>query len=109
MDIAKTTILGNSGLGVFALSTEKYAVVPFGIKEKTEQILIETLNVKVIKTTISNSVLVGTMGVGNSDTLFTPSNIGEKEFNILKDSLGEDTEIIELNRFIQIFKAFKYG
>jgi len=97
LDIAKTTILGNSGLGVFALSTEKYAIVPFGVKEKTEETLVETLKVKVIQTTISNSVLVGTMAVGNSNTVFVPSNVGEKEFNTLKDSLGDNVEIIELN------------
>ena len=97
MDIAKTTILGNSGLGVFALSTEKYTVVPFGVKEQTKSILVETLRTKIIQTTISNSVLVGTMAVGNSKTVFVPSNIGEKEYNILKDSLEGEVEVIELN------------
>ena len=97
MDITKTTILGNSGLGVFALSTEKYAVVPFGVKEKTEQTLVKTLSVKVIQTTISNSVLVGTMAVGNSNTLFIPTNISEKEFKVLNDSLGDNIEIVELD------------
>ena len=97
MDIAKTTILGNSGLGVFALSTEKYAIVPFGVKEKTIDTLVETLHVNVIQTTISNSVLIGTMAVGNSNTIFVPSNVGEKEFNALKNSIGEEMEIIELS------------
>jgi len=97
LDIAKTTILGNSGLGVFAMATEKYSVIPFGAKEKTENILAETLQIKTIQTTISNSVLVGTMAVGNSDTIFVPSNVGDKEFNILKSELGENTEIVELN------------
>ena len=97
MDIAKTTILGNSSLGVFALSTEKYSVVPFGLKEKTITTIIETLDVQIIQTTISNSVLVGTLAVGNSDTLFLPSNASEKEFRTLKSSLGETTEIIEVN------------
>lgn len=97
MDIAKTTVLGNSGLGVFALATEKYAVIPFGAKEKTEKILADTLQIKTIQTTISNSVLVGTMAVGNSDTIFVPSNIGGKEFSILNSFLGENAEIVELN------------
>ncbi|MHA1198201.1 MAG: translation initiation factor IF-6 [Candidatus Heimdallarchaeaceae archaeon] len=97
MDIAKANVLGNSGLGVFALATEKYAVVPFGVKEITENILVETLQVKVTQTTISNSVLVGTMAAGNSDTVFVPPNIGEKEFNILSNSLGENVEVVELD------------
>jgi len=97
LDIAKTTVLGNSGLGVFALATEKYSVVPFGVKEQTKKILIETLQTEMIQTTISNSVLVGTMAVGNSDTFFVPSNIGEKELKTLNELLGEKVEIVELN------------
>jgi translation initiation factor 6 len=97
LDISKTIILGNSSLGIFALATEKYAVVPFGIKESSQKIITETLGIKVAQTTIANSVLVGTLIVGNSDTLFVPSNIGDKEISIIKESLDDKLEIIEVN------------
>jgi translation initiation factor 6 len=97
LDISKTIILGNSSLGIFALATEKYAVVPFGIKESSQKIISETLGIKVAQTTIANSVLVGTLIVGNSDTLLVPSNIGDKEISIIKESLDDKLEIIEIN------------
>ena len=97
MDISKTTILGNSSVGIFAMSTETYAIVPFGTKGKTTEILTETLNVNIIQTTVANSVLVGTLVVGNSDTLFLPSNVSDKEISTIKENLKDNVELIELD------------
>ncbi len=97
MDIAKTTILGNSGLGVFALSTEKFSIVPFSVKETSLKVISDTLNVNVVQTTIANSVLVGTMIVGNSNVLFVPGTIKEKEYNVLEERLSNQVKIVELN------------
>ncbi len=97
MDIAKTTILGNSGLGVFALSTEDFSIVPYSVKESSLKVISDTLSVKVIQTTIANSVLVGTMIVGNSKVIFVPQNIKEKEYKILEESLSDQTKLVELN------------
>lgn len=97
LDISKTIILGNSSLGIFALATEKYAVVPFGIKESSQKIITDTLSIEIAQTTIANSVLVGTLIVGNSDTLFVPSNVGNKEISNIKESLNDKLEIIEIN------------
>jgi len=97
LDIAKTTILGNSGLGVFALSTEDFSIVPYSVKESSLKVISDTLSVKVIQTTIANSVLVGTMIVGNSKVIFVPQNIKEKEYKILEESLSNQTKLVELN------------
>ncbi len=97
MDIAKTTVLGNSGLGVFALSTEKFSIVPFSVKETSLKVISDTLNVNVVQTTIANSVLVGTMIVGNSNVLFVPGTIKEKEYNVLEEHLSNQVKIVELN------------
>lgn len=97
MDISKSTILGNSSLGIFALSTDKYTIVPFGIKDSVVKSIYDTLNVKIIHNTVANSVLLGTLAVGNSDTLFIPKNTSGKEISILTNELEEDIQIIELN------------
>ena len=97
MDIAKTTVLGNSGLGVFVLSTEKFSIVPFSVKETSLKVISDTLNVNVVQTTIANSVLVGTMIVGNSNVLFVPGTIKEKEYNVLEERLSNQVKIVELN------------
>lgn len=97
MEISKSTVLGNSNLGIFALSTEKYSVVPFGTKESVTKTILETLNVKIVHSTIANSVLIGTLAVGNSKTLLVPLNTSGKEIKLLQDNLEEDVEIIEVN------------
>jgi len=97
LDIAKTTILGNSGLGVFALSTEGFSIVPYSVKESSLKVIANTLSVNVIQTTIANSVLVGTMVVGNSKAIFVPQNIKEKEYKILEENLSDQTKLVELN------------
>ena len=97
MDIAKTTILGNSGLGVFALSTEDFSIVPYSIKESSLKVISDTLSVNVIQTTIANSVLVGTMIIGNSKAILVPQNIKEKEYKILEENLSGQIKLVELN------------
>ncbi|MHA1219191.1 MAG: translation initiation factor IF-6 [Candidatus Heimdallarchaeaceae archaeon] len=97
MDIAKTTILGNSGLGVFALSTEDFSIVPYSVKESSLKVISDTLGVNLIQTTIANSVLVGTMIVGNSKAIFVPQTIKEKEYKILEENLSDQTKLVELN------------
>ncbi|MHA1396371.1 MAG: translation initiation factor IF-6 [Candidatus Heimdallarchaeaceae archaeon] len=97
MDILKTTILGNSSLGIFAFSTDNYVMVPFGVKDNLLESLTKILQVDVFQTTVANSVLVGTMAVGNSKNILVPSNITEKEFVDLSANLGEDTQLIQLD------------
>jgi len=97
LEISKSTVLGNSSLGIFALSTEKYSVVPLGTKESVIKTILETLNVKIVHSTIANSVLIGTLAVGNSKTLLVPLNTSGKEIKLLQDNLEEDVEIIEVN------------
>ncbi len=55
------------------------------------------MGTKVAQTTIANSVLVGTMIVGNSDTLLVPSNVGDKEISNIKESLNDKLDIIVIN------------
>jgi len=58
---------------------------------------IRDRNVNVVQTTIANSVLVGTMIVGNSNVLFVPGTIKEKEYNVLEERLSNQVKIVELN------------
>ncbi len=96
MDIAQTTILGNSSLGIFALSTEKFAIVPQGTKENRIELIKNILGIKIVQTTIASSVLVGTLAVGNSKSLLIPQNVTQKEKQQIVEGLGDEIEIIEV-------------
>jgi len=96
LDIAKTTILGNSSLGIFALSTENFSIVPQGTKENRIELIQNTLGTKIVQTTIASSVLVGTLAVGNSKSLLLPQNVTHKEKQQIIEVLGDEIEIIEV-------------
>lgn len=97
MDMARANILGNSSIGLFGLTTDKYTIIPHGVKESTLENIEKTLEVPILQTSIANTVLIGTMATGNSSSLFVPPNISIKEYNIIKEYLPENVEIIELD------------
>lgn len=96
LEIVKTTILGNSGLGLYGFATDTYSLVPFGVKEELKDEMNKTLNVLPVETTISGSVLIGVLSCGNSKTLLVPYNIRQKELDTLKSALDPEIEIIEV-------------
>ncbi len=97
MDIARTTILGNSSLGIFALSTENFSIVPQGTKDNRIEMIQNILRTKVIQTTVASSVLVGTFTAGNSNSLLIPQNVTQKEKQLIGEALGDEIEIIEVD------------
>ena len=83
-------------MGIFGFATDKYSIVPHGIKERTLENL-KVLKVPIIQTSMANSVLIGVMAVGNSSTLFVPYTITEKELIYLKEIKNElGIEIVEV-------------
>ncbi len=96
MDIAKATFLGNSSLGIFALATDKYILLPYSIKQNILETVEKVLEVPIIQTTVGGTVLVGAMVAGNSNILFVPSTISPEEMNLIKSPLEGKVEIIEI-------------
>ncbi len=97
MDVAKTTILGNSALGVFATATNKYAILPYNVKKSVIDVIKSVLEVPTYEVSISNSVLLGTLTAGNSKILFVPPTITAKEQEIITSYFKDlNVEIIEI-------------
>ena len=96
MEIIKSSILGNSSLGLYAFATDSYAIVPFGVKEEVKQTMQDILKVKPVELVISGSILVGVLACGNSNTILVPSNIYQKEIDIIQSNLDSNIEIVEI-------------
>ncbi|MHA1399562.1 MAG: translation initiation factor IF-6 [Candidatus Heimdallarchaeaceae archaeon] len=96
MDIVKGSILGNSGVGIFGFGTNSYVLVPYGIKETTLQIIKSTLETSIIQLSIANTVLIGTMVSGNSQTLLIPFNTTDNEYERLQPLTESGIEIVEI-------------
>jgi translation initiation factor 6 len=95
-------LFGNASIGVYSLATDKMAIVPSQVSEAKARKLEEWLKVKVIRTTIGASVLVGALACANSNGLVLPHFMREKEIQALKS-------IPDLNIALMETKKTAYG
>lgn len=74
-------------IGIFALATEDYLIVPKRFGKIPEEKILETMNVEIIHSHVSQSPLIGILSAGNTSGLLVPDLIDsdEKEF---KEKLG---------------------
>ncbi len=80
----KTSYFGNSWLGMFILTNDKFSLIPLDAPEKVEK-AVSVLGTEVIKTTIANSNLLGIYGVMNSNGLILPNLCTERELKLLSE------------------------
>lgn len=92
--IEKTTIYGNSSIGVFCLATDKYVLVPPDIPDKTVKLIESTLRVPIIQTRIGESVLLGALAAGNSNGLLLPHFVTDDELSFLRSKLDVNIEVL---------------
>ncbi|MHA2503002.1 MAG: translation initiation factor IF-6 [Candidatus Kariarchaeaceae archaeon] len=96
MNIQSVDILGNSSIGIFGVSTDTYSLFPYNIQSHKMELIEETLETKIVTTTINNSNLLGLFAVGTSDKLLIPNLTNLDEFNKINQELGDN---IEIHRF----------
>lgn len=84
--LKRMNISGNPNLGVYISVTDEIAIVPFNIPEIIEDSIKEALEVKVIKSSISGSSLVGALMTGNSNGFIVSSHVLDKEVENLKSN-----------------------
>lgn len=112
MSITLMGIFGSACIGVYALTTEKMALVPPQMSEGKVRRLEECLKVKTVKTTIGESVLVGALANANSNGVVLPHFIRDEEIQNIKSTfLGINMAVMETKRtaYGNIVLANDYG
>ncbi len=89
----RITFLGNSSIGIFGLSTDRYTLVPNGLKSTVLNTIKQHLKTDVVISSISNSHLNGIFSVGNSNHLLLPGLVSEDEFNRINEQLPSDVSV----------------
>jgi len=85
MKFDRSTIYNSSFLNIYAYCTEKICVVPTSVLPKEERKIEEILNVKVVKTHINRSSLIGVYLSGIGDKLIVEKNsIYPEEIELLE-------------------------
>lgn len=103
MAISLLGFLGNASIGVYSLATETIAIVPPGTSEAKVKRLSECLHVKVLKTTIGESLLIGALTSANSNGIVFPHYVTEKEVDAVRSQASE------LNVAVMETKRTAYG
>ncbi len=103
MAISLLGFLGTASIGVYSLATEEIAIVPPKTSEAKVKRLEECLHVKVLKTLIGESVLIGALTSANSNGIVFPHYVAEEEVSTVR-SLAPD-----LNVAVMETKRTAYG
>jgi len=82
-------ILGSASIGVYSLATEEIAIVPSLVPESKAKRLEEWLRVKVIRTSVGESVLIGALASANSKGIVLPHFVRREEVQAIKSASSD--------------------
>ena len=83
--LKRVDIVGNPNVGVFILATDDLAIVPYNLLNEKAEIIKETLDVEVVKSSISGSSLIGSLAVANSNGMVVSPHVLDREVKQFED------------------------
>jgi len=86
------SLFGCASIGVYLLATEKIALLPSQTPEKRADHLGQWLGVKVARTTIGSSLVVGALVCANSNGIVLPHYVKSEEVEVIK-SVAKDMNL----------------
>ncbi len=86
MPVGRTLLEGSPYLGVYVRAGERTAIVPPSTPVATEREIVRVLGVRAIRTTISESEVVGALVAGNSRGYLVGDDLDPDERHLLEES-----------------------
>lgn len=83
--LKRIDIIGNPNVGVFILTTEDVAIVPFNLLDDKVDIIKEALEVDVVRSSIAGSNLIGSLAVANSNGIVVSPHALDREIKQFED------------------------
>ena len=83
--LKRVDIVGNPNVGVFITATDDIAIVPYTLLDDKVDVIKQTLEVEVIKSSISGSSLIGSLAVANSNGIVVSPHVLDREVEQFKD------------------------
>ena len=84
MTVYLSSIVGSASIGVYSLATENIVLIPRMVPQQKAQEIADWLKVKLAYTSISGSVLAGSLVCANSTGMLVSNGIREEELATLK-------------------------
>jgi translation initiation factor 6 len=92
-------LFGSASIGVYSLVTEKMGIVPPVVSENKAKKLEKWLKVKVTRTMVGESVLIGALASANSNGIILPHFTREAEIRAIKSVCSEiNVAVMETKR-----------
>ncbi len=92
-------LFGSASIGVYSLVTEEMVIVPPVVSENKAEKLEEWLKVKVTRTMVGESVLIGALASANSNGIVLPHFTREEEIKAVKSVCSEiNVAVMETKR-----------
>lgn len=99
--ILRFNLLGNPNIGIYALTTNSYTLIPTKNLEGKIKRLSTFLNGQLIPTTIGGTRLIGVLAAANSNGIVLPNFILDDEIRVMRTLL--DTNIDRIKSKINAF------
>ena len=84
MTVYLSSIVGSASIGVYSFATENIVLIPRMVPQQKAQEIADWLRVKLAYTSISGSVLAGSLVCANSTGMLVSNGIREEELAALK-------------------------
>ena len=84
MDIEMGTIRSSPFVGVFAVATDRFVLLPRSMEAKERKIAERLFNVEIIHGSFANCALLGVLAVGNSNGIVVSDIVEQREIDEMK-------------------------
>jgi len=104
-------IFGSASIGVYSLATDTMVIIPSQVPKTKAQKVGGWLKVKVVSTTIGESVLIGALACANSKGIVLPHFAQEKEIEAIKSALDINVTVMDTKKtaYGNLILANDYG
>jgi translation initiation factor 6 len=83
LTVSRISILGSPNIGVYALATNRFVLVPPGTADSKIRRLEKTLSAPVTRVTVGDTALLGALASANSSGIVLPSIATDEEVKLL--------------------------
>lgn len=98
MTVYLSSIVGSPSIGVYSLATEKMVIIPVMVPQDKAQEYANWLNVPLVYTAISGSVLIGSLACANSNGMLVPNSIRHEELERIKAVFKGNITVMETKK-----------
>jgi translation initiation factor 6 len=93
-----SSIVGSASIGVYSLANDRFVVIPKMVPLKKAERTAEWLEVKLVHTSISGSVLAGALACANSNGILLHNSVRDEELAVIKSAFEGNITIMETKK-----------